>query len=123
MSDLQRPEGVVMVRIKASQLRQPFEVWTRSTTVDEFGARVLTFVTAGLTVWGSLEASAANESMEKDGVTHVRRYRVMLRAQEAANVPVTARLVYDGRTFEIDGLSDPDERTQMINLTVRELIT
>lgn len=112
-----------MARIKASQLRQPFEVWTRTTTVDEFGARVLTFVTASLTVWGSLEAAGATESMEKDGVTHVRRYRVMLRAQEAANVPVTARLVYNGRTFEIDGLSDPDERTQMINLTVRELIT
>lgn len=112
-----------MPRIKASQLRQPFDVWTRSTTVDEFGARVLTFLSAGVTVWGSLESAGANESMEKDGVTHVRRYRVILRAQEIANVPVTARLIYNGRTFEIDGISDPDERTQMINLTVRELIT
>jgi head-tail adaptor len=112
-----------MPRIKASQLRQPFEVWVRTTSVDEFGARVLTFLTAGLVVWGSLEAAGASESMEKDGVTHVRRYRIILRAQEAANVPVTARLILGARTFEIDGLSDPDERTQMINLTVRELIT
>jgi len=112
-----------MARIRASQLRQPFELWTRTTTVDEFGARELTFATFGLTIWGSLEAAGATESMEKDGVTHVRRYRVIMRAKDAASVPVTARLVYNGRTFEIDGLSDPDERTQMINLTVRELIT
>jgi head-tail adaptor len=112
-----------MARIKAAQLRQPFEVWNRTTSVDEFGARVLTFIDSTLIVWGSLEAAGASETMEKDGVTHVRRYRIILRAQEAANVFVTSRLIYGARTFEIDGISDPDERTQMINLTVRELIT
>jgi head-tail adaptor len=111
-----------MRRIRSAMMRTPFAVHTRSVVVNEFGANDLTYTASGTTVWGYLRGINAQETVEREGITHARTYEIMVRAQDESAVPVTARLVTGGRTFEVEGVQQYDDSQRTITLRAREII-
>lgn len=111
-----------MRRVRAGKMRTPFSVYTRTLTADEFGANTLTFAASGVTVWGYMRGVSAQETVEREGITHVRTYEIMVRAQDEATLPASARLVSGGRTFEIEGIQQYDDNQRTLTVRVREII-
>lgn len=111
-----------MRRVRSGLMRTPFTVLDRTTTLDEFGQNVPTFLSVGNVIWGYLKGTTATETVERERVTHARTYEVMIRAKERTLFSNTSRLEILGRTFEIEGEMEFDDRQQTITLRVREVL-
>ena len=111
-----------MRRVRSGLMRTPFDVLERTTELDEFGQNVPAFTKSGSTIWGYLKGTNATETVERERVTHARTYEVMIRAKERTLFSNTSRLESLGRTFEIEGEMEFDDRQQTITLRVREVL-
>lgn len=111
-----------MRRVRSGLMRTPFTVLNRSVTLDEFGQNVPLFLSSGDMIWGYLKGTTATETQERERVTHARTYEVMIRAKERTLFSNTSRLESLGRTFEIEGTMEFDDRQQTITLRVREVL-
>jgi head-tail adaptor len=111
-----------MKRIRSGLMRTPFEVLNRTTTLDEFGQNVPSFLSTGTIIWGYLKGLNASETVERERVNHSRTYEIMIRAKERSLFSNTSRLQTDRQVFEIEGEQEYDDRQQTITLRVREII-
>lgn len=112
-----------MRRIRSGLMRTPFEVYSRVTALDEFGQNLPSFVDSSTKVFGYIKGLTAQETLEREGMVHARTYEIMVRSKEKNLFASTARLVSlaDGRTFEIEGIQEYDDRQQTLTVRVREI--
>jgi head-tail adaptor len=110
-----------MRRVRSGLMRTPFRVFTRTTTVDEFGSLEPEYTHVGTVVWGYMRGTSALEGVEREQVVHQRSYEIMMREKDAGSLTATDRLESERATFEILGIEIYDERQQTVTVRVREV--
>lgn len=106
--------------MRAGLLRHRFELQSAADTRSESGAVVKAPWTTYAKAWGSIEPLTGNEYVDSDklkaNVTHTAkmRYRPGIRAKH--------RIVARGRTFQIEAVTDKDERRKEMILQLREQV-
>ena len=107
--------------MQSGRLRHLLTIQAQSVTRNAFNEEIISFVTWGQ-AWGEIKPAGASERMVtgadqvQASVDHVITIRFRL------GVTVKMRIVYDGRTFEIEGVTDPDGRRQRLRLSCREVL-
>lgn len=104
--------------MQAGKLRQRVEIQTLTTTQDGYGEMVESWATLA-TVWGEMRPSL-RATREAFGASVEQRsarttYECKLRYKAGLD-PYRTRLVWDGRTFDVESVMDPDGRTRELVL-------
>lgn len=97
--------------MKAGRLRKRVTIETKTTAQDGYGEMVETWA-ASATVWGELTPLLAGtrEAFAVASAQREARVSYQVRLRHRALSPVTNRLVIEGRTYEVTGVTDPDGR-------------
>lgn len=103
----------------AGDLRHRVELQAASTTRDRVGGLVTTWATLA-TVWAKVEPMSARESWWRQQMNAAAAWKISLRYR--ADLTTKHRIVYDGRTFEVRGVTDPDQGKRYLELACDELI-
>ena len=103
----------------ASKLRHRITFQERATGQDEFGQPIDTWQDI-CTVWAAVEPLSGREfwaaqQVQAEVTTRIRiRYRQGIRPE--------MRVLYDGRTYDIQTVIDPEERHVELQLMCREVV-
>lgn len=107
--------------IDVGRLRKRVTVVKPNRTRDAYGQESYATATVG-TFWAEIRPLSgrelANAAQIKSEVTHAITMRY-----PGASVPITSnmQILYNGRTFAIDGILNRDERNRVLDITAREL--
>ena len=93
--------------MRAGALRHLVAVMEPSTLKDAHGQRVLTF-TQHSQRHASIEPLKQEERVAADRVQGVRTHRIVMRFHP--DITSRWRITFDGRTFDVDGILNKDER-------------
>ena len=102
----------------AGSLRHRVVIQSATRGRDAVGGQVDTWGTHA-TVWASIEPMGTGEQWRRHQMEARADFRVGIRY--LATVTTKMRVTYDGRTFEIRGIKDPDMRKQYLELACEEL--
>lgn len=106
-------------RASAGQLRFRVELQRATETRDAIGGVVETWETYA-TVWAAVEQMSARESWWRQQMNASAAWRVTLRW--LAGVTTKHRVLWQGRTFEVRGVTDVEQRRVFIELACDELV-
>lgn len=104
--------------VRAGRFRHFVEVQEETTTEDGFGEPIVTWVKRA-DVWGIFEPLRGTERWAARQAQSEVEYRFRTRWRD--DIEVTDRLVWDGRTFTIDAMMEPDGRQRELHLLVVEI--
>ena len=69
--------------------------------------------------WASVTPIVAGEDGLDEQVQDLGRMRILMRWR--AGIDASMRLIHDGRTYEIDSVTDPDARKRFLTVDAREM--
>ena len=70
------------------------------------------------TVWASIKEAKASEKLWAERLEQNITHRMAIRYR--ANLSTDMQIIYDGRTFQLHGIQDPDEKKHWLILKVEE---
>lgn len=103
----------------AGELDQRVRIVQATAARDRIGGLVETWATLA-TVWAKVEPLSAREAYYRAQVNAGATWRVVMRFR--SDVTPRQRIAWNGRTFEIRGVTDPDNRRRMIELACDEIV-
>ena len=110
--------------MKGGQLRHRVIIQQRALAQDASGALAPTWHTLG-TVWAEVRSIGGVERLapQVDGMVALATHQARMRKRAAGITPTPSmRLLWDGRTFEITSVLDPDNRGIQQVLTLFEIV-
>lgn len=109
--------------MQSGRLRHLLTIQQQSVTRNAFNEEIITFGT-WRQAWGEIRPAGANERMitGADQVQASVDHTITVRAIDTEGVTVKMRIVHNGRTFDIEGIADPDGRRQRLRLFCREVL-
>lgn len=108
-------------RIRASELRTPFQLLARGSTQATNGEEIVVWAPFAWTYWGRIMAAYGREVTHARGTVALATHRIRLRY--AAEIKPKLRLSHGGRTYEILAALDPDGRKVAIDCDVVEVVS
>lgn len=105
--------------MRAGQLRHLITIEEAAETQDAYGEPDLTWSTY-TTAWAKVEPLSSRETVEARSVNQERTHRITMRHQDG--ITPDMRVNWDGRTFDIEGTRNIEERGRMLELNVKELV-
>lgn len=100
--------------MRAGPLRHRVTVLTATTTTNSFNEPAQSWPATGVTVWGDMRplmARAREQLAERAGqMAAVAPYQCRMRYGVTPVSAQGSRLVWRGRTFEVESVNDPDGR-------------
>lgn len=105
--------------MRAGQLRHRVTIQQFTQTQNEYGEIVEGWTTFA-TVWAAVEPLRGREFWDAQQLNAEVTARIRLRY--LSGVGPTMRVVYDGRTFEVDSVIDVDERHRELQLMCKEVV-
>jgi SPP1 family predicted phage head-tail adaptor len=103
----------------AADLRQRVELQACVATRDIIGGLVETWTTTA-TVWAQVRQASGRELWRRQQMQATAAWTISLRYR--AELTTKHRVVYDGRTFEVRAVTDPDERRRFLELACEEIV-
>tara|TARA_R110000868_G_scaffold936_2_gene7131 strand:- start:2154 stop:2489 length:336 start_codon:yes stop_codon:yes gene_type:complete len=103
----------------AGDLRHRISLQACSEARDEVGGLVATWTTLA-TVWAKVEPMSARESWYRQQMSASAAWKISVRYR--ADVTTKLRVVYGARTFEIRGVTDPDQQKRFLELACDEIV-
>lgn len=104
--------------MRAGQLRHQVAVQSRTLTSDGMGGQTESWETK-YTVYAGIWPVSARERVQAGQMETTITHRLRLRYQ--AGITTAMRVVFDGRTFEIVSIINPDERNISLDLLCTEV--
>ena len=108
--------------MQVGKLRKQMLIQQRSTTVDASGGQSATWADV-FTAWCSIEALHARELFAAQAVRSEISHKITVRYRAEFADPVAAstlRGVYNGRFFNLQGVTNLDERNRTIEISASE---
>ena len=87
------------------QLDRRITLQTRSTSVNSYGESVETFTDLA-TVWAKVEYPLTGSMESQEQKIHLVESRVEFTIRERADILYTSRIVYNGKTFDVERISE-----------------
>ena len=106
--------------MRAGQLRHRFRLESATETRSESGAVVRTWAEYAK-VWGKIEPREGREYSESDKLKAQTTHVATIRHQP--DIQANHRIIARGRTFQIEGITNVDERDREMMLQLREQVT
>lgn len=104
----------------AGQRRNRLTFQRRTSPSVTRGAQTVTYPTLAV-VWGRVVPRSAAEGLQAERLANVVTYDVeILWSETMATVRAQDRFMWKGRTYEIEGPIDTDERRKYLRMTARE---
>jgi SPP1 family predicted phage head-tail adaptor len=107
------------IRSSVGPLRHRVAIQARTVTQDGYGATVATWATAA-TVWASVEPLSGREAWQAQSVRPDVTHTVTIRAYDG--LTPKHRLLFDGRTLEIESVVNLEERNRYMVLQCKEAV-
>lgn len=105
---------------RVGDLRERVQILAASDTRDQIGGLVRVWSSVA-TVWAQVEEMSAGEQYRREQISTSAQFAVTIRFR--ADVTVNQRVAWRGRTFEITGRPNPDERRRFLRLPCKEIFT
>lgn len=106
--------------IRAGELRHRVALQANQPTVNDYGEEINLFVTY-VTVWGAIKDLSVTETQNSNQTQGISTHTVTIRhSTEAAVVKAADRLVINGRTFEVVGATNIEDRNRQIDILCKE---
>ncbi len=106
--------------VSIGDMRERVQLLQASDTRDAICGLVRVWSTIA-TVWARVEEMSAGEQYRNQQINSSAQWAVTIRFR--ADVSVNQRIEWRGRTFEIAGRPNPDERRRFLRLSCKELFT
>lgn len=103
----------------AGDLRERVTLQSVSTTRDIVGGLVESWATTA-TLWAKVEPMSARESWYRQQMNASASWKVSIRYR--SGVTSKQRIVWGTRTFEVRGVTDPDNRRRYLELACDEIV-
>ena len=103
----------------AGDLRERVALKSVSTQRDEVGGLVETWATVA-TVSAKIEPMSARESWYRQQMNAAASWKVSIRWR--AGMTTKQRITWGSRTFEVRGVTDPDNRRRFLELACDEIV-
>jgi SPP1 family predicted phage head-tail adaptor len=107
------------VGIFAGRLRQRVQIVLPSGTKDSFGGSTPGGGESLGTVWAEITALTGREAVAAQSFTSIATHRVTIRWM--AGVLAKCQVIFGSRTFQIEAVLNPDERTKVLHLLCVEV--
>lgn len=109
--------------MQTGRLRNLLTIQAQTVARNEFNEEIITFAPWGK-AWGEVKPVGASERMitGADQVQAAVDHTITIRFTPGITVKMRIA-AYDGRTFEVEGITDPDGRQQRLRLSCREVQT
>lgn len=108
--------------MEIGQLRRPITITTPSITSDAFGQPTTTGWTTLLSTWASIHAASSKDVYSLGaGFTSQISHKIVVRYHPSITIPAGAQILYDGRTFIVQAVTDPDEQMVQLHLMCLEI--
>ena len=105
--------------MNAGSLRHYITINAQSAISDAYGQPVLTWTPLVL-CWASITAVTSKEIYSLGGFTSQVTHKVSIR-YPAVKILAGMQIAYEGRTFNIQAVSDPDETKRELSLFSQEI--
>lgn len=106
--------------VSAGELRDRIRIdQNNGTTSNEIGEEIPGW-TVLATLWGKVEPMSTGEQWRRQQMNASANWKVTIRYR--SDVRSTMRVVKDGRTFEIEGVTNPDMKKRFLELACKELV-
>jgi SPP1 family predicted phage head-tail adaptor len=107
--------------MQSGRLRHLLTIQAQSVVRNAYNEEVITFTNWGQ-AWGEIRPAGASERIVTgaDQVQASVDHAITIRF--VVGITVKMRIVYNGRTFDIEGITDPDGRRQRLRLSCREVL-
>lgn len=105
--------------MQAGKLNKRVVIQKPVETQDSFGATITTWQSLG-EVWASIQPLSAREAFNIRQVFAEVTHKVIIRY--LAGVTPKCQIKYGSRTFDIEGVTSPNENGMSMELTCRELV-
>jgi SPP1 family predicted phage head-tail adaptor len=102
----------------AGSLRKRVAIETVGSALDDYGDLTGSWTTLA-TVWASIDSVSGTEREIASELVGIVTHRVKMRYRSAVNS--ASRLIYDGRTFEVESVTDWQERGIFLELLCKEV--
>ena len=109
-----------MIEIDPGQLRHRLALQSPTKGQDAYGAPTQTAWTTYATVWGEVIPVSASEKMAAEIVNPLVTHSMTIRRR--SGVQADHRILYNGRTFQIDGIYDMEEEREYQRIETIERI-
>lgn len=106
-------------RIKSGALRNQVEIVLPGTTKDSFGGTTPGGGTSLGTVWASIEALTGRDAVAAQSFSSIVTHKVVIRW--IAGVVSKCQVMFGTRTFQVESVLNPDERTKKLILLCVEV--
>lgn len=106
--------------MQSGKLNRRIEIQSQSTSQDSFGQPLTTWTTV-LCTWAGIRAATSKEVYAASGFTSQVSHVITLRYHPGLTILSSDRVVYEGRIFPIQAVSDPDEGKRELNLLCMEI--
>lgn len=103
----------------AGDLRERVELQTATQTRDAIGGIVMTWATTA-TLWAKVEQMSAREQWHREQLRASAGWRVTIRHR--TGVTTKQRVVWAGRTLEITGVTDIEQKRRFLALACDERV-
>lgn len=103
---------------RAGQLRHRVTIEQVAYTRDQVGGNEESWTTLA-TVWARVEPMGVRESFQRQVVNAQASWKVTIRHR--ADLHAKMRVLWEGRRFEIKGITNADERRFMLELACEEI--
>jgi SPP1 family predicted phage head-tail adaptor len=107
------------VGIRAGSLRQRVEIVQPGTSTDSFGGTTPGGGASLGTVWASIEALTGRDALAAQSFTSIGTRVIKIRWM--AGVLAKQQVKFGTRTFQIEAVLNPDERTKVLKLLCVEV--
>jgi SPP1 family predicted phage head-tail adaptor len=107
------------IRIRAGRLRQLIEIVEPGASRDSFGGFNPSSGTSLGTVWASIEAVSGRDALAAQAFASVGTHLVTIRWMDG--VAASQVVKFGTRTFQIQAVLNPDERTKVLKLLCTEI--
>jgi SPP1 family predicted phage head-tail adaptor len=106
-------------RIRTGKLRQQIQIIDPSSSRDSFGGSTPGGGTSLGTVWASIEALSGRDALAAQSFTSIGTHLVTIRWMPG--ILAKQQVIFGSRTFQIEAVLNPDERTKKLILICVEI--
>mgnify|MGYP001248098692 FL=1 len=105
--------------LKAGQLRNKVTVQVNTDTRDAFGGVVNSWATR-FSSFASIDPTSGSERLGSDKITADRSYEIVMRVNPSLSVSPQHRISWDSRLFDIESVSNFEEKGHFLKITAIE---
>ena len=101
--------------MRAGLLRQLIEVQTPVEAVSSDGQRTYTYTTSGTNEWASVRNTSQSKNTDGD-IQAAGNEMYLVRIRYRADVGYDTRIIYNGKTMQVVGIENVNERDRELRL-------